>query len=156
MSDEKKPEETESGTVDEEEMRRQIEEQFRRQKVSDLLVQYMISLSTLAYMKMGITEDTREVMDLEQARLAIDGYKALLDSIGERLGKQDFQALSGALASMQLTFVQASEGGEKEAKSGSASGGADEGGGKPEGEESGSGKKQGGDPASRLWVPGKD
>jgi hypothetical protein len=152
----------EQPAMTEDELRAQLEEQFRKQKVSDLLVQYMVSLSTLAYMKMGITEDTQEVKDLEQARLAIDSYKALLDSAGDRLGEQDRKALSGALASMQMTFVQAAEGGKgteggKEAEGGKETEGAGEpGSGKGKSEPGGDSGKQGSDPASRLWVPGKE
>jgi hypothetical protein len=131
------------GKMTEEELRAELEKQFRQQQVADVLMQYMISLSSLAYVKMGITEDTRDVRDLEQARLAIDSFKGLLDSIGDRLDQQNQEALSGALASMQMTFAQASGGGAETAGSGPA-------GGEPDGE-----KKDDG-PASRLWVPGKE
>jgi len=94
-------------SLPEEELRRRIEEHVRRQSVADVLVQFMASLSNLAYMKMGLTEDTQDIKDIEQARLAIDAFKALLDTAGERLEAQDQSALSGALASMQMTFVKA-------------------------------------------------
>ncbi len=87
-------------------LRQRIEEQIRKQSVADVLVQFMASLSNLAYMKMGLTEDTKDIIDAEQARLAIDSFKALLDAAGERLEQQDKNALAGALASMQLTFVK--------------------------------------------------
>ena len=72
-----------------------------------MLVQFLVSLSNLAYTKMGLTEDTREVKDLAQASLAIDAFKTLLDTVGERIPDQDRQALAGALSSMQLTYVKA-------------------------------------------------
>ena len=96
--------------ITEEEMRRQLEEHFRRQSVSDLLVQFMVSLSNLAYVKMGITKDTAEIRDLEQARLAIDSFKGLLEAAEDRLEQQDKNALAGALASMQMTYAQVSTG----------------------------------------------
>lgn len=140
----------------EEELRAELEKQFRQQQVSDVLMQYMVSLSTLAYVKMGITEDTREVKDLDQARLAIDSFKALLDTAGDRFGDQDQQALSGALASMQMTFVQATEGGAGGAPTSSGEGGASEGASQPDDGAAAGEKKRGDDPASRLWVPGKE
>ncbi|MCL4473978.1 MAG: DUF1844 domain-containing protein [Actinobacteria bacterium] len=100
--------EKELGEMTEEELRAEFEKQFRMQKVDDVLVQFMISLTNLAYMKMGLTEDTADVKDLAQASLAIDGYKALLEAVGKRLPDQDAQALTGALSSMQMTFVKAS------------------------------------------------
>ncbi len=164
MTDEQVKDEKPQEQMTEEELRAELEKQFRSQKVSDLLMQYMVSLSTLAYAKMGLTDDTRDVKDLEQARLAIDSFKALLDSVGDRLGEQDAQALSGALASMQMTFVQATEGdsaGETgkgdsagETGKGSVSGESDQG---ARGDAAdGSSGSRGDDPASRLWVPGKD
>lgn len=121
--------------MSEAELRAQIEEHFHAQPVGEVLMQFLISLSTLAYVKMGITEDTIQYRDLEQAGLAIDSFKALLDAAGPRLDSQDASALAGALASMQMTFAKASE---------------EPGGGKKD-----DGKKKG-DPADRLWVPGKE
>ena len=94
------------------ELRARIEEQFRRQDVGDVVVQFMISLSNLAYMKMGLTEDTIEIRDERQSRLAIDSFKALLDAVGGGLPEQDRSSLAGALASMQMTFVKAFEQGQ--------------------------------------------
>ena len=99
---EKKPEQ-----MTEAELRAEMARHFREQKVDDVLVQFLVSLSNLAYTKMGLTEDTREVKDLAQASLAIDAFKTLLDTVGERIPDQDRQALAGALSSMQLTYVKA-------------------------------------------------
>lgn len=116
------------------ELRAQIEEHFRSQPLAEVLKQFLISLSTLAYVKMGITEDTVKYRDLAQAGLAIDAFKGVLDAVSARLGSQDASALAGALASMQMTFARASA--------------------EPASEEGGPEKKD--DPADRLWVPGKD
>ncbi len=91
----------------EEELRAEMARHFREQKVDDVLVQFLVSLSNLAYIKMGLTEDTQDVKDLAQASLAIDAFKTLLDTVGERIPDQDHQALAGALSSMQLTYVKA-------------------------------------------------
>ena len=91
----------------EEEMRAEIEKHFREQDVGDVLVQFLVTLSNLAYIKMGLTEDTSEIKDLAQASLAIDAFKSLLEAAEKRLPEQDAKALAGALSSMQLTFVKA-------------------------------------------------
>lgn len=93
----------------EDEMRAQLEKHFREQKVDDVLVQFLVSLSNLAYIKMGLTEETENIKDLDQASLAIDAFKGLLDAAGGKLPEQDASALAGALSSMQITFVKASE-----------------------------------------------
>ena len=153
MADEEKTEKVSPDEMTEAELRAELEKQFQRQPVADVLMQYMVSLSTLAYAKMGLTEETKDVRDLEQARLAIDSFKALLDSAGDRLGDQDAQALTGALASIQMTFVKASEGeqhgGEAAGQPEAAPNDSGDTSTSPEGE-------KGDDPASRLWVPGKD
>ena len=145
--------------MSEEELRAELEKHFREQTVSDFVVQFIVTLTNLAYMKMGLTEDTQDIKDLDQASLAIDSFKALLESVGKRLPLQEASALQGALSSMQLTFVKASSpdsGGGTGTDSGGESGGSsgDESGAGGAGDE---GKKPEGDgPASRLWTPGKD
>ncbi|MHB1390512.1 MAG: DUF1844 domain-containing protein [Thermoleophilia bacterium] len=94
--------------MSESELRQKLEEHFREQQVGDVLVQFLVSLSTLAYMKMGLTEDSLPHKDFDQASLAIDSFKAVLDTATGRIPEQDAAALSGALASMQLTFAQTS------------------------------------------------
>jgi hypothetical protein len=132
--------------MSEAEMREALEKQFREQKVSDMLVQYMAGLSHLGYIKMGLTDETGDVKDMAQASLAIDGFKALLDAVKDRLDSQDASALEGALSSMQMTFAQASQGGAGEESGSSADESA------PDDET----KKDGGDASDRLWVPGKE
>ena len=126
--------------ITEEELKARLEEHFRKQKVEEMMVQFMVSLSTMAYVKMGITEDTQKYRDFEQARLAIDSFKAVLDAVGGQLEEQDNKALAGALASMQMTFAKAA-GGET--------------GGNETSKES-KAEDNGSSSSSRLWVPGKE
>ena len=150
--EEKQPEQ-----MTEEELRAEIEKHFREQKVDDVLVQFLVTLTNLAYIKMGLTEDTQDVKDLGQAGLAIDAFKALLDAAEKRLPEQDAKALAGALSSMQLTFVKASGESAAPGKSATPCKSATPGDSSEPGTGSGGGvdsKKD--DPASRLWVPGKE
>lgn len=93
--------------MSQEELRAEIEKHFREQKVDDMLVQFLMTLTNLAYIKMGLTDETKDAKDLAQASLAIDAYKALLETVKKHLPEQDAQALAGALSSMQMTFVKA-------------------------------------------------
>src|SRR5665648_585937 len=45
------------------ELRAEMARHFGEQKVDDVLVQFLVSLSNLAYIKMGLTEDTKDVKD---------------------------------------------------------------------------------------------
>jgi len=137
MTEEEKPQMTE------EQLRAEIEKHFREQQVDEMLVQFMITLTNLAYIKMGLTEETKDVRDMGQASLAIDAFKSLLEAVRGRLPEQDAQALAGALSSMQMTFVKA---GPVEGK-GNTRHEPDKPDEPDEPEDDG--------PASRLWVPGQ-
>jgi hypothetical protein len=142
------------GQMSEAELREALEKQFRETNVSDMLVQYLASLSHIGYVKMGLTEETLEVKDMAQASLAIDAFKAMLEAVKERLDSQDASALEGALSSMQMTFAQAGAAGDDSAKAeavGDETASADDDASAPEDK-----KSAGDDPSSRLWVPGKE
>ena len=91
----------------EQDLRVEFEKHFREQKVDEMLVQFLLTLTNLAYIKMGLTDETKDAKDLAQASLAIDAYKTLLETVKKHLPEQDAQALAGALSSMQMTFVKA-------------------------------------------------
>ncbi len=55
-----------------------LEEQIRRMSVADHLAYMLESLAALATRKLGLTSDTQAERDLDQARLAIDAFRALL------------------------------------------------------------------------------
>ena len=69
-----------------EQLIRQLEEELKKLKVGDLLVQTLYTVSSLGYRK--LSEDDR---DLEQAHLAIEALRALLPvlegSVDEGIGK---------------------------------------------------------------------
>jgi hypothetical protein len=80
----------------------QLEEEFKKLKVADLLVQTVISLSSLGYRSLG--DETR---DLEQAKLAIEALRALVPvlegSVPDQVAR-DFQQL---VANMKLAYAKA-------------------------------------------------
>jgi hypothetical protein len=92
----------------EEEMRAALEEQMRHIRVEDVLVQTLVTLINLGARRLGLTgppEDAGET-DLEQARLAIEGARALAALVPqEGLGQ-----VRDALAQLQMAFVQATQG----------------------------------------------
>ena len=61
-------------------MRARLEEELRRITVPDVLLQTIVSLVNLGGQRLGLTPDTEDMRDLEQARLAIEGVRALLPS----------------------------------------------------------------------------
>lgn len=97
----------------EEELRAALEEQMRQIRVEDVLLQSTVTLVNLAARKLGLGaapgEDLSGELDIEQARLAIDGARALLPLCPEEQSEPIRQALS----QLQMAFAQASQGAEE-------------------------------------------
>ncbi len=88
-----------------EELIRQIREEFARLTVKDFLSQNLFTLSTLAQQKMGIPDANKQYEDLEQAKLAIDAFSALLNVLDDRLQSEETNALREILSKLQIEFV---------------------------------------------------
>jgi hypothetical protein len=87
----------------EEELRARLEEEMRRVRVQDLLLQSVASLVNLTARRIA-KEDER---DLEQARVGIEAVRALVDL----LEPEPAQQVKAALSELQMLYAQASGGG---------------------------------------------
>lgn len=83
----------------EEELRAQIEEEMKRVRVEDVLVQSAVTLVNLAGRKLGDG-------DLEQAQLGIDGARALAPMLPD----EPKGAVQDALAQLQMMYARAAGG----------------------------------------------
>jgi hypothetical protein len=96
----------EAGQPSDEELRAAFEEQMRRIRVEDVLVQTAVTLVNLAGRRMGLPGpdgDREETPDLPQARLAIDATRALVPM----LPPEPQRAVRDALSQLQMAYVQA-------------------------------------------------
>ncbi|MDQ3934698.1 MAG: hypothetical protein M3340_08730 [Actinomycetota bacterium] len=84
-----------------EEELRAFEEQLRRVSVPDVLVQNVVMLINVGGQKLG------EDGDLEQAKLAIEGARALLPLLPEEVQTP----IRDALSQLQMAYVRESQGG---------------------------------------------
>ena len=75
--------------------------------VIDQLAAHAMGLFELAALHLERQAATGETPDLAEASLAIDAMAALVEGLGERLGKYR-ASLADALAQLRLAFVQAS------------------------------------------------
>jgi hypothetical protein len=120
-----------------EEMRERLEEQLRKVRVQDLLLESVVSVLNLAARRIG-KEDER---DLEQGRIGIEAVRALMGLLDPEPAEQ----VRSALTEVQMLYAKqagpAGPAGEAEA-------------GEPEkpGQEPAPGGGQGQRP-SRLWTP---
>jgi hypothetical protein len=85
-----------------EELLQQVEEELKKLKVSDLLVQMLYTVSSLGYRK--LSADDR---DLEQARLAIESLKALLPVLEGTAPDDVIRDFRQVTANLQLAYADA-------------------------------------------------
>ena len=81
-------------------------EQLRQLHVIDLVRDMMVTLVTVGYEKLGLTEQTRELRDLGDARVAIESLRRLIEVV-ESEGDPEVGSLRSTLAQMQMNFARA-------------------------------------------------
>ena len=95
---------SEGGTPTDEELLKQVEEQLRNLKVSDLLVQTLYTVSSLGYRKLS-----QEDRDLDQAKLAIEALRALLPVLENVVSADVVRDFRQVTANLQLAFADAAK-----------------------------------------------
>ncbi len=99
-----KPEEARGN---EEEMMKQLQDELDRLTTKDVVTQMMMSLSSLAYKKMGLPVGTNDKFkDKGQAKIAVDSFSALLQVITDEVSAEEKENLKASLANLQLNFVK--------------------------------------------------
>jgi hypothetical protein len=86
------------------ELQERLQQELKRLKVSDVLLQSCYTISSLGYGKMTAPPEER---DLEQARLAIDALRALTPLLEGTLPAELTRDLSQVTANMQLAYAKA-------------------------------------------------
>ena len=82
-------------------------QQLKQLHVVDLVRDMMVTLVTVGYEKLGLTDQTRELRDLDDARVAIESLRRLIEVV-ESEGDPEVASLRSTLAQMQLNFARAS------------------------------------------------
>jgi hypothetical protein len=83
-----------------------LREQLKALRVIDVAHDMMLSLVTLGYQKLGLTDETEELRNLEDARLAIELLRGVIDVLGVATSEQLVAPFRSTLASMQLNFAR--------------------------------------------------
>ena len=91
--------------LSDEELLRQAEEELKKLKVSDLLVQMLYTVSSLGYRK--LSADDR---DLEQAKLAIEALRALLPVLEGAVPEDVLRDFRQVTSNLQLAYADAAKG----------------------------------------------
>jgi len=95
---------TESGPPSDQELLKQLEEELKTLKVSDVLVQTLYTVSSLGYRRLA--EPDR---DLGQARLAIEALRALLPVLDESASEELVRDFKQVTANLQLAYADAAK-----------------------------------------------
>jgi len=87
-----------------EELLHQVEEELKKLKVSDLLVQMLYTMSSLGYRKLSA-----EDRDLDQARLAIEALRALVPVLEGTIADDVSRDFRQVTANLQLAYADAAK-----------------------------------------------
>ena len=94
--------EQEGAAPEPDEFAARLEEELKRVKITDVLVQTLYTLSSLGYHKLG-----PEHRDLPQARLAIESLRALLPVLKGEAPAEVLGDFEQVVANMQLAYASA-------------------------------------------------
>ena len=87
-----------------EELLQQVEDELRKLKISDLLVQTLYTVSSLGYRKLS-----PEDRDLDQAKLAIEALRALLPVLDGAVAEDVIRDFRQVTTNLQLAFADAAK-----------------------------------------------
>ena len=93
-----------TGPPSDDELLKQLEEELKTLKVSDLLVQTLYTISSLGYRR--LSEDAR---DLDQARLAIEALRALIPVLDGSASDELVRDFKQVTANLQLAYAEAAK-----------------------------------------------
>ena len=88
-------------------MRSELAEELRRLRVEDVVIQTLITISSIGYRRLGLTEETKDDRDLQQAKLAIDTMVALTPILENVVPEELVRDFNQSVASLQLAYAQA-------------------------------------------------
>jgi hypothetical protein len=92
---------------DEEILAQELAEELRRVRIEDVLIQTLVTVSSIGYRRLGLTEDSREDRDLDQARLAIETMRALTPVLERFVPAELVRDLHQSVANLQLAYAKA-------------------------------------------------
>jgi hypothetical protein len=96
-----------SESEDQERIARELADELRRLRIEDVLIQTLITVSSIGYRRLGLTDETRDDRDLQQAKLAIDAMAALTPVLESVVPEELIRDFNQSVANMQLAYAQA-------------------------------------------------
>jgi hypothetical protein len=93
--------------AEQEQLAQQLAEELRRLRVEDVVIQSLITISSIGYRRLGLTEETKDDRDLRQAKLAIDTMVALTPVLENVVPVELIREFNQSVAGLQLAYAQA-------------------------------------------------
>lgn len=100
---------------DQEQLARELEEQLKALRIEDVLVQTLVTISSIGFRRVGLSQDTREDRDLQQTQIAIEAMEALAPVLERFLPAQLASDFKGSTSQLKLAYARAAgeSGGEE-------------------------------------------
>ncbi len=98
---------SERSPEEQEQLADELLDALRDLKVEDVLIQTLVTISSIGYRRLGLTEDTKDDRDLEQARLAIETMNAITPVLERFVPEQLVRDFRQSVANLQLAYAQA-------------------------------------------------
>ncbi|MEO8289863.1 MAG: hypothetical protein ABI649_02570 [Gaiellaceae bacterium] len=92
---------------DQERFAQELAEELRKLRVEDVLIQTLITVSSIGYRCLGLTPDTKDDRDLAQAKLAIETLRALTPVLEAVVPEELIRDFNQSVASLQLAYAEA-------------------------------------------------
>jgi len=93
----------------EEEMRAALEEELKKVRVEQVVMEAAVSILNVTVMRAGLVPGSERERDLDQVRVGIEGVRALLPLV-ELIAGPQARPIRDALSQLQLAYVQATGG----------------------------------------------
>jgi hypothetical protein len=85
-----------------EEQLRELEEELRKIRIADVLLQTVVTVSSLGFQRLAA-----EDRDLDQARLAIEALRVLVPVLADTVPAETSRDLNQTVANLQLAYAKA-------------------------------------------------
>jgi hypothetical protein len=95
-----------------ERLARELAEELRKLRVEDVVIQTLVTVSSIGYRRLGLTDETKDDRDLEQSRLAIETLKALTPVLERVIPEDLVRDFNSSVANLQLAYARAAAAGD--------------------------------------------
>jgi hypothetical protein len=98
--------------ADDQQVAKHLAEELKRLRVEDVLVNLLVTVSSIGYRRLGATPDTADDRDLDQVRLAIDTMDDVTPVLERVVPDQLVADFRSAVSNLKLAYARLASGGD--------------------------------------------